>query len=132
MAAPSTSTAVAFDAFMRDLADYLNSSDYTREFIGDSLRQGHSLCAEARSICHNAEFDEIRIQQELLREQIQIVDSKLAAVDRLLKVDWDATFEKARTDHQRSSDEAIADANGANSKTRCASPSINGTAAAKV
>lgn len=98
---------VAFDAFMRDLADYLNSSDYTREFIGDSLRQGHSLCAEARAICENAEFDQIRRHQEQLRDQIAVIDSKLAATNRLLKVDWDATFEKARAEHQHKSDEAI-------------------------
>jgi len=98
---------IAFDAFMRDLADYLNSSDYTREFIGDSLRQGHALCSESRSICQNTEFDEVRLQQELLREQIAVIDSKLAAVDRLLQVNWDATFEKARTEHQRTSEEAI-------------------------
>jgi hypothetical protein len=99
---------VAFDAFMRDLADYLNSSDYTREFIGDSLRQGHSLCAEARTICENSEFDQIRQQQEQLRDQIAVIDSKLAAINRLLKVDWDATFEKARNEHQGKSDEVIA------------------------
>jgi Dynamin family len=97
----------AFDAFMRDLADYLNSSDYTREFIGDSLRQGHSLCAEARAICENAEFDQVRLQQEQLRDHIAVIDSKIASVDRLLKVDWDATFEMARVEHQRRSDEAI-------------------------
>jgi len=92
---------------MRDLAEYLNSSDYTREFIGDSLRQGHSLCAEARAICEGTEFDQVRQQQEQLRDQIAVIDSKLAAVDRLLKVDWDATFEKSRNEHQPKSDEAI-------------------------
>jgi hypothetical protein len=97
----------AFDAFMRDLADYLNSSDYTREFIGDSLRQGHSLCAEARAICENAEFDQVRLQQEQLRDQIAVIESKIAAVDRLLKVDWDATFEKARAEHQAASSAPI-------------------------
>lgn len=98
---------VAFDAFMRDLTDYLNSSDYTREFIGDSLRQGHVLCAEARAISEGIEFDQIRRQQELLRDEIAVIDSKLAAVDRLLKVDWDATFEKVRTESQRRTDETI-------------------------
>jgi Dynamin family len=98
---------IAFEAFMRDLADYLNSSDYTREFIEDSLRQGHALCSEAHAISEGPEFDEIRLQQEQLREQIAMVDSKLAAVDRLLKVDWDATFEKSRAEHQPRCDEAI-------------------------
>lgn len=99
---------IAFDAFMRDLAEYLNSSDYTREFIGDSLRQGHSLCAEARTISEGKEFDQIRVQQEHLRDQIAVIDSKLAAVNRLLKVDWDATFEKVRNEYGPKSNEAIA------------------------
>jgi hypothetical protein len=98
---------VAFDAFMRDLAEYLNSSDYTREFIGDSLRQGHSLCAEAHAICEGIEFDQVRLRQEQLRDQIAVIDSKLAAIDRLLKVDWNATFDKPRAEHQQRSQEAI-------------------------
>jgi hypothetical protein len=49
----------------------------------------------------------VRQHQEQLRDQIAVIDSKLAALDRLLKVDWDATFEKPRTEHQRRSDEAI-------------------------
>lgn len=95
----------AFDAFQRDLTEYLNSSDYTREFIGDSLRQGYHLCAEARSICDGSELHQLKQRQEQLTVEIEEIDRKLAAVDRLLKVDWDATFDKPRTENSRRSEE---------------------------
>ena len=41
----------AFDAFLSDLTNYLNSSDYTQEFLRDSLRQGNTLCGEMREAC---------------------------------------------------------------------------------
>jgi len=104
--APSTNGAngangqrVAFDDFLTDLTSYLNSSDYLVEFIRDSLRQGTTLCTEAREIVEGPEFSTLRTEQESLAAEVAGIDEKIAAVDRLLKVDWDAAFEKVRTEN---------------------------------
>lgn len=89
----------AFAAFLRDLTEYLNSSDYTVEFIRDSLRQGRTLCDEVRGICDGSELGKLREEQERLAREMREIDDQIAAVDRLLKVDWSGVFEKARAEN---------------------------------
>jgi hypothetical protein len=104
--APSENThRPAFDAFLRDLTDYLNSSDYTREFIRDSLRQARALCAEARSTATGPEMQQMRAQQEKLGTEMRDLDARLAATDRLLKVDWAALFKAFETEHASGGEE---------------------------
>lgn len=88
----------AFGTFQRDLTDYLNSSDYTREFIRDSLRQGNALCDEMRWIHAGSEVREVRESQTTLEASIKHLDERIAAVDRLLVVDWNTAFAKARSE----------------------------------
>jgi hypothetical protein len=96
-----------FDAFLRDLTDYLNSSDYTREFILDSLRQARTLCEEAKAVAVGDEAKKVREQQDTLGGEMRDLDVRLAAAERLLKVDWNALFQALRTGHARTSDEEI-------------------------
>jgi energy-coupling factor transporter ATP-binding protein EcfA2 len=91
----------AFDGFLGDLTEYLNSSDYTVEFIRDSLRQGHTLCAEARNIFEGDEISRVHKDQTELERQLRAFDDRIATVDRLLHADWDAAFELARADADR-------------------------------
>ena len=87
-----------FDAFLRDLTDYLNSSAYTVEFMRDSLRQGCNLCTEAATILESNALQHVRETQDDLATQMSGLDERGAAVERLLKVDWEATFKPARTE----------------------------------
>jgi GTPase SAR1 family protein len=86
----------AFIGFQRDLTDYLNSSDYTVEFIRDSLHQGGQLCAEARALATISEFAQLRDRQDEIASELLGLDDRLSATDRLLAVDWDAAFAQAR------------------------------------
>ncbi len=97
---------VAFDAFQSDLTDYLNSNDYTVAFMRDCLRQGSHLCAETSSVCQGPEVEILRDQQTNLAQEMVDLDERIAAVDRLLKVDWDATFQNAREQNSRAVSEA--------------------------
>ncbi len=97
----------AFGAFQRDLTDYLNSSDYTREFIRDSLRQGNALCDEVRWLFAGGEIRELRESQTALDAGMKALDERIAAVDRLLVIDWDAAFEKARAENATGGDETV-------------------------
>jgi energy-coupling factor transporter ATP-binding protein EcfA2 len=90
-----------FDAFLNDLTDYLNSSDYTQEFIRDSLRQGAALCTEARGVCDGEAMAQLATVQDELAAKMREFDERITAVDRLLCVDWEATFEKVHAENTR-------------------------------
>lgn len=96
----------AFNNFQRDLTDYLNSSDYSREFIGDSLRQGRTICEEVQAVGANETFDELRAQQETLTQQMAKLDERLATVDRLITVDWRGTLEKIEKENASANERA--------------------------
>ncbi|MEK0450757.1 MAG: hypothetical protein RL088_3025 [Verrucomicrobiota bacterium] len=83
----------SFDAFIEDLTNYLNSSDYMREFVRDSIRQAHALCNEAHAAATGPEIAALaRVQQERGR-RITAVDERIAATDRLLARNWAAMFQ---------------------------------------
>ena len=96
-----------FDAFQGDLIEYLNSSDYTHEFIRDSLRQAQTLCGEMHAVIANEEVTALRARQDALAEEICALDLRIAAADRLLQADWTALFQPLREEHRRGADDAV-------------------------
>lgn len=96
----------AFDAFQRDLLEYLNSSDYTREFIRDGLRQGRTLCGEMQATLASREVADLRTRQEALGEEIRALNVRIAATDRLLGADWLMFSQRLRTEHQHGTETA--------------------------
>jgi hypothetical protein len=97
--APDWNQKQAFEAFVRDLTDYLNSSDYTVEFIRDSLRQGAALCTEAREIVASEEMEALRARQTAIEAELGEIDHRVEVVDRLLAVDWKTAFEKVTAEN---------------------------------
>jgi energy-coupling factor transporter ATP-binding protein EcfA2 len=91
----------AFDAFIRDLTEYLNSSDYTREFIRDSLRQARTICEESRGVVSGEAMAKLRESQETLVTEIRDLDARLAATERLLQVSWTQLFQGFLDEHAR-------------------------------
>jgi hypothetical protein len=87
-----------FDAFVGDLTDYLNSNEYTVEFMSDSLRQSRHLADEVLSIASEGEVRAVRDRQDELALELKQLDDRLSSAGRLLKVDWPATFKKFRDD----------------------------------
>jgi signal recognition particle receptor subunit beta len=98
---------IAFEAFVKDLTDYLNSSDYTHEFIRDSLRQGTLFCQEAITAAKGEAFEELRNKQQQLREEVAGVEEKLAALERLRSANWEAAFEPVKRQHTERTGDAI-------------------------
>lgn len=97
---------IAFDAFLADLTDYLNSSDYTREFMRDSLRQGSTLCGEMREVCEGPEIKELAEQQAKLAEEMAGLHEKIGTTDRLLAVNWESAFDLVRAENSKTIDRA--------------------------
>ncbi len=111
-AAPEVGNSAAFEAFLRDLTDYLNGSTYTREFIRDSLRQCETLGADVNALVAGPEVSALHKKQDAIAAEIARLDERIAAYDRLLKLDWRATFTDARVDNARRSATAAQAASG--------------------
>lgn len=74
-----------YEAFISDLTDYLNSSDYLHEFMLDSLRQGKQLSEEIRRISADEDLELYTRQDAEARESLTTMDAKLDAARVLRK-----------------------------------------------
>ncbi len=98
-----------FNAFLNDLTEYLNSSDYLFELMNDSFRQGDALRAEMSRHCSTDSAAHFIEQQRRLRAEAEEVDEQLLAVKNLADFDWEKAFENTYADTRR---EAIRFAEG--------------------
>ena len=97
----------AFETFQNDLIEYVNSSDYTREFIRDSLRQARTLCSEMQAVISSEEVTSMRSRQESLGAEILALNARIAATDQLLQADWSALFQPLREEIGRGAEDAV-------------------------
>lgn len=77
-----------FDEFMRDLSDYLNSTDYLVAFLGDSIRRALSLLDEADGALGHETVQAITAHMESLEARKADCAEKLDALDRLGHYEW--------------------------------------------
>jgi GTPase SAR1 family protein len=99
----------AFDTFLADLTDYLNSSDYTQEFMRDSLRQGSTLCGEMREAYEGEEMKQLAEKQTVLAGEMSALQEKIGTADRLLGVNWEAAFDQVRAESAKAVDHSAHD-----------------------
>ncbi len=83
-----------FDAFLGDLTEYLNSTEYLVAFLGDSLRRAQTLLRETSSALSHPSVDALRNQASELEERRQDLQRRRGAVERLLGHDWRLAFEE--------------------------------------
>ncbi len=77
-----------FDAFMGDLSDYLNSTDYLVAFLGDSLRRAQTLLEETEQTTGHDTLQAIARRMAQLEREHKDCNDKLQALDRLGVYDW--------------------------------------------
>lgn len=77
-----------FDAFMKDLSDYLNSTDYLVAFLGDSLRRAEQLLDETDAITGHDTLRAIAARVADLEERRRTCNDRLQALDRLAVYEW--------------------------------------------
>lgn len=81
-----------FDAFLGDLTEYLNSTDYLVAFLGDSLRRARTLLSETVDALEHPSVGEMRANADGLDIQRQDLQRRRNAVGRLIDHDWRASF----------------------------------------
>lgn len=90
-----------FGAFLEDLTEYLNSSDYLFDLMNDSFRQGDDLRDEMSRHCSDDSVVRFREQQRRLQAEAEEVDQQLLAVSKLARFDWEEAFEDTHADARR-------------------------------
>lgn len=90
-----------FRRFLNDLTEYLNSSDYLREFIYDSLRVGDNLQDEVADVASGEAAGKLKNEAEQWRKRLDEADGKLKALNELDNIDWQAAFKDVRLEKDR-------------------------------
>lgn len=83
-----------FDAFLGDLTEYLNSTDYLVAFLGDSLRRARTLLDETSEALDHPVLDDLRSRADALDVSRQDTQRRRDAVQRLLGHDWRGAFQE--------------------------------------
>jgi len=83
---------IDFEAFQRDLSDYLNSTEYLVAFLGDSLRRAQTLLDEAGRLLGHPEVSKLENMVEDLESRRQDVNRRRQAIERLDSTDWAVVF----------------------------------------
>ncbi len=81
-----------FDAFLKDLTEYLNSTDYLVSFLGDSLRRSRTLLDETEQLLDHKQIGALRREAEELDTARQDTQRRRQAVQRLLDHPWRQAF----------------------------------------
>lgn len=83
-----------FDAFLGDLTEYLNSTDYLVAFLGDSLRRADGLLDELDDLVEHDGISALRAHTDALDAERQDLQRRRHAVHRLEAFDWRQSFQE--------------------------------------
>ncbi|MFT5287571.1 MAG: hypothetical protein ACI8TQ_003759 [Planctomycetota bacterium] len=87
-----------FEAFIGDLTEYLNSTEYLVAFLSDSLRRASSLLSETHSLLQHRCLGELSDRVRGLERDLELSKARLEALERLGDFDWQAAFEELKKD----------------------------------
>ena len=90
-----------FRRLVGDLEDYLNGSDYVREFREDTLRRAHRLEQGLATHLGSGGDDAFRRIRAAIDERKRRAEERIAAVDQLREIDWDHAFARPTEEHER-------------------------------
>jgi signal recognition particle receptor subunit beta len=85
-----------FDAFLSDLGNYLNSSDYLVEFKRDSLNQGKVIADELHRIVANETISDIRAEYAQETQKLETLNDKSEAALTASGIDWQKSLSNSR------------------------------------
>lgn len=96
-----------FEAFRRDMASYLNSTEYLTAFVGDSLRYAAGTAGELKSLCQGDAVQQIHVQRDQLDVLRQDTQSRVEALRELLQRDWSDDFAALEGSLSTRADDAV-------------------------
>jgi len=97
-AAPSAASEIAdFEKFRDDLTTYLNSNEYLRSFLGDSMKHADALLRETGLLCDMGPVKDVASRVASLRADRETAKKIVDRVAVAQAVDWKAAFSGLRT-----------------------------------
>lgn len=97
-AAPGRDPEIAdFERFRDDLTTYLNSNEYLRAFLGDSLKQGEALLRESSLLTDMGPVREMAGRVKTLQGEREAAKRTVERVATAERLDWKAAFAGLRT-----------------------------------
>jgi len=81
-----------FDHFLTDLTEYLNSSQYIKDFMADSLRMADELSQKAVELAGSNAAEKLLDSCADLRAGIEQKQKQLEAIAKLKDMDWSGVF----------------------------------------
>jgi GTPase SAR1 family protein len=85
-----------FDLLLNDFTDYLNSNEYLRGFVGDSLRRARSLLGDLLRLLDERTVGHLETRVARLAGEESELTERQSALDRLRGMDWAQQFETQR------------------------------------
>ncbi|MFK5921524.1 MAG: GTPase domain-containing protein [Verrucomicrobiota bacterium] len=79
-----------FDKLRGDLINFLNSNDYLKSFLVDSVRRGSSLMTSVQGLVKNPSFAKIKVEVEKLESEKKVLLDESKALANLSSEDWHA------------------------------------------
>lgn len=89
--------AEGFDALLEDLTAYLNSNEYLRAFVADSMQRAAALLDDLQSLLAHEDVAALKQRVQSLNSRCEDIDSALAALDRIETVDWQGLLQRQAT-----------------------------------
>jgi hypothetical protein len=93
----SRSKTADFDKFRDDLTTYLNSNEYLRSFLGDSLKHADALLRETGLLCDMGPVRDMTSRVSTLRIDRETAKKTVTRVTTAQALDWKAAFAGLRT-----------------------------------
>lgn len=85
-----------FDVLLTDLTEYLNSNEYLREFLVDSLHRAAVLLGDLRHLVEHDSVHELTDRAASLRTERDAAVVRQEAMDRQLAADWSVRAQARR------------------------------------
>jgi hypothetical protein len=82
-----------FDTLLTDLTDYLNSSEYLRAFLNDSLRRAGSILGDLGDLTRHETVAQLANEADALKQQRQETLTRREKARSLDAVDWRQQFQ---------------------------------------
>jgi GTPase SAR1 family protein len=85
-----TKDVAGFEALRKDLVTYLNSNDYLKSFLSDSVRRATSLMKDVQSTLQNKDFANVKTEVADLARQKETLSRERKAIEHLWDTDWNS------------------------------------------
>ncbi len=82
--------AQGFDALLEDLTAYLNSNEYLRAFVADSMQRAAALLQDLEALLAHDDVAALQGREQSLAGRLEDLDAALSALDQIEAVDWQA------------------------------------------